>query len=233
MAPLGYINTTKNWNFNPTAGEVLLTAFGRCQVRPAELTTSHLQLGQTAENLVLVELSNLQPNLWEVELKSIPLAAGTATYSLPAEIVMITDLYIRYGSPSTDRYINAISRTEYAALPNKSQQGFPNQYWFNRAISPEITFYFTPDSNGPYVARYYSVRQTQDAQLAGGDTIEIVYRFLEAYTAGVAYHLSRIYAPQLEQQRFADYMRARQEALTQDVENVPLMIVPGLTSYWR
>lgn len=71
MAPIGYINTTKTYDWNPTAGELLLEAFSRCQVRPTELTATHLDRGQMAENLILVELSNLQPNLWEVELKSI------------------------------------------------------------------------------------------------------------------------------------------------------------------
>lgn len=186
-----------------------------------------------AQNLILVELSNLQPNLWEVETRSIPLAQGTATYSLPSEIVMITDLYIRFGTPSTDRYLNPISRTEYAALPNKSQQGFPNQYWFNRRVSPEITFYFVPDGNGPYVAKYYYVRQTQDAQIASADTVELVYRYLQAFTCGVAWLLSKHYAPQRVQEMFADYERTRQEAMKQDVENVPLMITPALGGYYR
>ncbi len=229
----GYINTTKTYDFSPPAGEILLDAFSRIGVRPTGLTATHLQRGQMAQNLILTELSNLQPNLWEVELKSIPLGAGIATYSLPSEIVMITDVYIRYGSPSTDRYISPISRTEYASLPNKSQQGFPNQYWFNRRVSPEITFYFTPDSNGPYVARYYSVRQTQDVQLSGGDTVEIPYRWLEAFVSGVAWQLSKSYAPQVKDSLFGDYQRALQIVMTQDTENVPLFITPGLAGYWR
>lgn len=227
------IYTSKTYDWNPGAGEILLNAFGRCQIRPAELTASHLYQGQLAENLILVELSNMQPNLWEVELKVIPLAAGVATYSLPSEIVMITDLYISYGTPTTDRYINPISRTEYAALPNKTQQGFPNQYWFNRRISPEITFYFTPDSAGPYVAKYYSVRQTQDALLANGDTVEIPYRWLEAFVSGVAWQLSKLYAPMMKDGLFADYQRALSLAQTEDTENVPMYITPAVGGYFR
>ncbi len=229
----GYINTTKTYDYNPPAGEILLEAFSRIGVRPTALTATHLQRGQMAENLILAELSNLQPNLWEVELKSIPLGAGTATYSLPSETVMVTDVYIRFGSPATDRYISPISRTEYASLPNKATQGFPNQYWFNRRVSPEITFYFTPDSNGPYVARYYSVRQTQDVELSGGDTVEIPYRYLEAFVSGVAWQLSKSYAPQVKDSLFGDYQRALQIVMTQDTENVPLFITPGLAGYWR
>ncbi len=229
----GYIYTSKTFDWNPAGGEILLNAFGRCQVRPGELTPSHMYQGQMALNLILVELSNLQPNLWEVELKVIPLAEGVATYSLPSEIVMLTDVFISYGTPTTDRYISPISRMEYAALPNKSQQGFPNQYWFNRRISPEITFYQVPDSAGPYVAKYYSVRQTQDAVLANGDTVEIPYRWLEAYVSGVAWQLSKLYSPQMKDGLFADYSRSLQIASAQDVENIPLYITPGLGGYWK
>lgn len=227
------IYTTKTYDFNPTAGEILLTAYGRCQIRPTALTATHLRLGEWAENLILSEISTMQPNLWELELRYIPLAAGVATYSLPSEIVQITDVYIRYGSPSTDRYISPISRTTYAALPNKSQQGLPNQYWFNRKVSPEITFYFVPDSNGPYVAGYYSVRQTQDVSLANGDTVEIPYKWLEAFISGVAWQLSKTYAPQRKADLFADYQRALALAQTEDTENVPMYIVPGISGYWR
>lgn len=227
------IFTTKTYDFNPSAATILLNAYARLQIRPTELTEQHLFLGQQVENLVLVEMSNLQPNLWEVGVKSIPLQAGTATYSLPAETVMVLDVYISQGSPNVDRYINALSRTEYAAIPNKSQQGFPNQYWFDRLISPSITFYFVPDTNGPYIARYYAVRQTQDAQVLGDDTIEIPYRWLEAFTAGVAWKLSEIYRPEVEDKLFMRYQRALQIAMTQDTENVALMITPGMTGYWR
>jgi hypothetical protein len=229
------IFTTKAYEFNPTATDILLNAFNRCGVRPTEITNSHLFQGQAAQNYILSEISNLQPNLWEVGLKAIPLAPGTATYSLPAETVQILDVYITFGTfpNTTDRYINGLSRTEYSALPNKQQTGFPNQYWFYKAISPTITFYFVPDTNGPYVAKYYSVRQTQDVQIADGDTVEIPYRLLAAYTAGVAWKLAEMYAPSMKAELFGEYQRLLTQALAQDTENVSMMIVPGLTGYWR
>lgn len=227
------INVSKSYDFSPTAASLLLTAFQRCGVRPAAVTATHLREGQLAENFILVELSNLQPNLWEINLISIPLLEGQASYSLPAEIVMILDLYISYGSPTTDRYLSPISRTEYASIPNKEQEAFPNQFWFNRLISPTITFWPVPDGNGPYVARYYSVRQTQDAVLANGLSVEIPYRFTEVFVAGVAWKLSEIYAPQLEDKLFVRYTRALQIATVQDQENVGLYITPGLAGYYR
>ena len=201
------VTTTGTFNWNPTAGELVLKAFSRCGVRPTELTMTHLQIGEMALNFIQVEISNLQPNLWTNQLKTIPLGAGIKTYSLPMEIVQIRDLYIRTGDGTTspiDRYATPLSTTEYASLSNKEQQGFPSQYYFERTARPVITFYFVPDSNGPYVARYYSVRQTQDAQLSSGDTVDVPYRFLQAYICGVAWLLSKSYAPQMTQDLLAD-----------------------------
>lgn len=227
------INTSKLYNFNPSGGSLLLDAFMRCGVRPTELTATHIMFGQMAENFILVEFSNLQPNLWEVGLQTVPLTQGVATYTVPAETVTILDLYLSYGSPSTDRVLNQISRTEYSAIPNKTQQNFPNQYWFDRLISPTITFWPIPDGNGPYVAKYYSVRQTQDAVLQGGLTVEIPYRWLEAFTSGMAWKLSEKYAPQLEDKLFNRYNRSYNIAATQDTEAPPISIVPATGGYWR
>src|SRR5215470_11469547 len=118
--------TSGAYNFAPTNGEIVLTAFGKCQIRPAEITQTHMFTARVGLNELLVEWSNLQPNLWEVSLQTFPLTQGIATYSVPAQTVMILDMYLSYGSPTVDRYIYPISRTEYASIPNKTQQGFPS-----------------------------------------------------------------------------------------------------------
>jgi hypothetical protein len=226
-------NVSKTYSFNPSAGELILNAFGRINVRPSELTQSHLYQARLSANFVLSEWSGRQPNLWEVGLQTVPLLQGIATYTVPAETVMILDMYVSYGNPTTDRFIYPISRTEYAALPNKTFQSFPNQFWFDRLVSPTITLYPVPDANGPYVIKYYSVRQTQDAVLAGGLNVEVPYRWLDAFVAALAWRLAEIYAPQMEQRCEQKAERAWALAATQDQENVPLMIVPGTASYWR
>lgn len=227
------IDTSKLYDFNPPASSILLTAFQRAGLRPGGLTATHIREGQAALNYILSELSNIQPSLWEISLISIPLRESVATYSVPAETVQILDLYISYGDPQTDRYLYPLSRTEYASIPNKDNEAFPNQFWFSRLISPTVTFWPVPDGNGPYVARYYSVRQTQDAVLANGKTVEIPYRWLDCYTSGVAWKLAELYSPQLEDKLFSRYTRALNIATTQDVENVALYIQPGLSGYYR
>lgn len=230
------IDVSKTYDFNPNLGSLMLAAFGRCRIRPTELTPEHLRQGEAAANFILAEFSNLQPMLWAVNLQSIPLLQGTSTYSLPAEIVMVLDAYISVsigGGANNDRIMNPISRTEYANIPNKSQQGYPNQFWFDRLISPVIKLWPVPDGNGPYVLRYYSVRQNMDAVAADGKTVEVPYRFLDAYVAGLAWKIAEIFSPELEDKLFNRYQRAFNIAVVQDTENVPLYISPGLSSYYR
>lgn len=221
--------------FNPSAGEIILNAFNRVGVRPSEITATHLQTAVMELNLYLAgNVGNMQPNLWTVTLETLPLTEGQATYSVAAEIVQITNAFIRVGTTeTTDTLLYPMSQTEYAALANKEAEGKPSQFWFNRAISPEITLYLVPDGNGPYTLYYYMVRQTQDATIAGGYNIEVPYLWLDACTAGLAYRLARIYRPEIEDKRKQDAVEAWTIAASQNVENVPMYIVPDTSGYYR
>jgi hypothetical protein len=220
-------------DFAPSTGEIGLTAFGRIGVRRTAVTASHMAELRNAANLLLSEWSNQTPNLWAVGLISVPLVAGTATYNVPAETVMILDMYISYGTPSTDRIIFPVSRSEYATYPDKTTQGTPTVFWFDRLIAPTFTLWPVPDSVATYTANYYSVRQVYDSNLGSAQNTEIPYRFLEAFTSGLAWKLSEIYAPQLEDKMFNRYSRAWGIAASQDVENVPFYITPGIGGYFR
>ena len=80
--------------------------------------------------------------------------------------------------------------------------------WSERSISPTVTFWPVPDSNGPYTFDYFSVTQIQDANLAGGETPDLPYRWLDALVAGLSHRLARIYAPALEDKRKVDALRS-------------------------
>ncbi len=223
------------YNFAPSAGDIIVNAFQRIQIRPTEILVPHLQQAVSELNFLFSRLSNLQRNLWTTDLQSAPLVQGQATYSIPAETVMITNAYIRTGSgqATVDRMIFPVSETEYAAIANKNNQGTPTQFWFNRLISPTVTLYNVPDGNGPYTLYYYRVRQLQDAMLANQVNVEVPYRWLDAVTAGLAHRMARIYKPELEAIRKADAEEAWQVAAEQDTENVPMYITPDLSGYYR
>lgn len=222
--------------FTPALGDVVLNAFSRIGLRRTSLTAEHMQDAAIEANLQLVEISNLQPNLWTSEGEEIALVEGQATYTLPAYTVMVTIGVIRTNAGTEqqqDRVIFPVSTYEYQAYPNKLQQGTPTTYWFNRQITPEITLWQVPDGNGPYVLRLQTVRQVQDAVMAGGLNVEVPYRFQDAFTAGLANRLARIYAPERLAETGAEAKRTWDIAATQDTENVGLYLVPGVQTYYR
>lgn len=230
------VNYSKNFNFNPSGADVIAQAFSRIRIRRTSLEATHLQDAISELNLLQSSFSNMGPNLWTVDLQSIPLIQGVATYAIPTETIMILDAYVRLGANTTslsDRILYPLSRSEYAALPNKDQQGPPSQFWFDRTISPTITFYLVPDAAGPYTVFYYRFRQMMDAPSNGGIQPEFPIRWLDAVVAELAYRLSRIYAPDLEVLRKADAEKSWNIAAAQDTENVPMVIQVGMAGYYR
>ena len=227
------IETSGTYQFYPSVAEIVHIAFGRIQVFRTELTETHYQDAIIEFNALQSVINSLGPNLAQVDQQSIAIVQGVATYSIPVETITILDVWLRYSNPPIDRYMWPISRTEYDSIPNKSQQGFPNQYWFDRLISPTITLYFVLDGNGPYTLMYHRFRQVQDAQYQGALNPEVPNRAIDALIAGLSHRLSRIYRPQLEAARKADAKEAFDIYAKQDTENVSLYINPGVAGYYR
>lgn len=229
------MTSSGTYQYSLSNGEAVLAALERVQVRAPEVRQEHMLTARREINLLFVELSNRQVNLWEVVLNSITLVQGTGTYSIPANVVMILDAYRTLNNGTTqqtDSYITPISRTQWASIADKFTQGPPTSFWFDRLISPTITVWPVPDGNGPYTLNYYSCLQMQDANIAGGETPNLPYRWLDVLVAGLAKRLGRIYAPQLYAQLKADYDEAWGIAADQDVENVNFTVAPNIRAYY-
>lgn len=224
------------FEFSPSVGDLILNAYSRIGVRRPSLTAEHMVDARLECNLLQAEWSNQQVNLWTVDRQDNPLVQGQATYVLPTETIALLDCYISIengNSPSTDRVIMPVSRTEYSSYPDKTIQGTPNVFWFDRLNSPTITLWPVPDGAGPYTLRYYRCRQIADAAMANGAFPDVPYRWLDAWVAALAMRLARIHAPERLQDSQAEAARAWGIAATQDVENVPLRITPGMAGYYR
>lgn len=220
-------------NFQLNNASIAVSAFSRIQVRRTQLLPEHMADAYTEFNLLLSTLNNLPVNLWKVDLVTLPLVQGTATYAVDASTFMILDAYISYTGANNDRLIFPISRTEYASYPDKITQQVPTVFWFDRLISPTITLWGVPNSSTDYVLKYYRCIQIQDANTPNGETPDVPYRFLDCLVAGLAHRLARIWKPELETIRKADADEAWRIAATGDVENTDLYITPGLEGYYR
>lgn len=230
------MTTSGTYAYNPSLGEVTLYAFNLCQIRSTSLVQEHMVSARQAANLLLADWSNETPNLWKVDLVTTALVQGQATYAVDAKTVMILDAYLTIDngiSAPIDRIITPVSRSEYATYPQKTQQGFTTVFWFDRLISPTITLWPVPDGTSAQYLKYYHVTQVQDAGFASGQTVDIPYRWLNAFADGMALQLARLWAPALigAIQPFADKSYSR--AYAQDVEGVNFYISPLLHTYFR
>jgi hypothetical protein len=225
------------YNFALSNGGVTLAAFERIKIRAPSLRAEHMNSAQVEMNLALQgKFSNLQPNLWKVELDPITLQQSVPTYPVSPQTVMILDAYrsLNYGTPQqTDIYMTPLSRTSYASIAAKQDQGPPNSYWFDRLISPTVTLWPVPDASGPYVMNLYACVRVQDAALPGGETPDMPVLWIDALVAELAHRMARIYATELEQARKLDAKEAWDIAAAQNTENVNLSIALNLGSYYR
>lgn len=228
--------TTGTTSYNPAASNMTLTAFGRIGIRRTEITAQHMADAEQEANLVQVKLANRQPNLWTSTLLTTTLVAGTATYTLPASTIAIQACYLTTsysGSPGTDRLIWPYSVFEYSAIPDKTVQGSPTSYWYNRLSTPEISLWPVPDDTADYVLNLRVVSQIEDVSVKSGLNVDMPYRWLDVFVSELAYRLSRIYAPDKEALRKVDAEDAWANAATEDQERVPIFINASIGSYYN
>jgi len=226
------MSTSGTYSFNPSSGELTLYAYQLIGVRPTSLLQEHMDSSRTAMNMMLANWSNRGVNLWQVTKVTTPLVAGTATYSVDPSTVVILDAYVASGSPEIDRIILPISRTEYASYPNKTQEGYPTAFWFDRTLSPTVTLWPVPDGSQTNLV-YYAVLRIQDANMSGVENVDIPPIWLEAFAYGLATRLALIWAPEKAAilKPLAD--EAYEIAAAQNVETSNFYVSPQIGSYFR
>lgn len=223
------------FNFKISNSDLVAEAFERAKIRTSAITSQHMLSARRSLNLELATWSNRGPNLPYIDLVPLSLVVGLATYQLSPMTVSIMDIY--YSTPNgdgtfTDRIMEPVTRDAYAAFPNKSTQSNPSVYWFDRTNVPTITFYQTPQF--AYTMNMYVMRQVQDANLGGGETPDVNYRFQDALCAGLAARLAEKFSdPAIEGKLRVTAKMAWDEASAEDREKGGMSIRPLLGAYWR
>lgn len=132
-----------------------------------------------------------------------------------------------------DIVLYPLSRGDYFAISIKQQQGRPTSFWDDRLISNLMYMWPVPDANGPYELRYKASRQVEDADLAGGTQMAIPYRFLEAFAADLAAHISMKFAPNRTAALAAYALDTWTMAANEDRERVSSFLTPQMDSYYH
>lgn len=226
--------TSGAYNFNPATGEIVGYAFNMIGIRPAALLQEHMQSARMAANLLMGRFSALTPNLWSVDLQTIPLVPGQKTYDIPVNTITMLDAYVvqNSGGATVNRIILPISRSEYASYPQPDQSGQVTVFWYDRLLSPTVTLYYVPDDSQSEL-QYYRVRQAMDTNYTSGQQLELPVYWLEAFATGLAYRLALIWSPEKAAglKAFAD--ESYEIAANQNVEASSVYISPMISSYFR
>lgn len=229
------MTTSGTYTFDPSLGESVLYAFARCGLKRTEVTTEHMVNARIAANMIQSDWANEQPNLWTVEEQIIPCVAGQSQYTPADTTILVLDAFLREnpGGPGQfDYYLYPISRTEWSMFPNKTIEGRPTVYWFDRITAPTFTAWYVP--NDPtWEFHLWTVNNFQDAELTNGKTLQVPYYFLKAFSDRLAAELAVIYAPERAMPLMAVAERSWQKAAERNAEMVPLYITPSLTGYYR
>lgn len=230
------MTSSGTYNFNLSMAEAGLDAFERCGKRGPEIRTAeHMSSLARSANLVMVEFENVGVNLWEIDLQTIPLVQGQATYTPDPTTILMLDTYITttQDGQSNDRIIFPISRTDYASFTNKDLQGTTTVFWFDRTIQPTIKLWEVPDADDTYTLKFYRMRQTQDANILLNQTPDLPRRYLNAFVAKLAEFLAEKWAPDRLQTLAQRADVAWKRAFVADRENVDVMITPDVSGYYR
>ena len=230
------MSTSGTYAFSPSLGELTLYAYQLIQIRPTSLVQEHFFTARMAANLFTAEWSNRGVNLWRVDLVTVPLVEGQSTYDVDPSTIMMLDAYVTIDddvSPPIDRIILPVTRTEYASYPNKEQQGFPTIFWFDRLIEPTVTIWPVPDGSSAQYLKYYRVRQMQDSTMTGGLTVDIPYRWFNAFANRLALECARTWQPSAIAALAPFATESYDIAAGQDVEDGSYFISPSIGAYYR
>ena len=134
---------------------------------------------------------------------------------------------------ATDRIILPMSRSDYAAIANKFQQGFPTSYWWDRTNPSHLYVWPIPQGTLINGLQYYVQHRPDDAVLDNGTQVDIPYEVYDYFTWALAERLAFIYAPDRVQLIAARKQVSYQKYMSATTENVPINLQVQMRPYFR
>ena len=127
--------TSNSRDFDLDVSDIIEEAYERCGL---EVRTGYdARTARRSMNLMFADWANRGVNLWTVRQATITLTNNQATETLGADVVDLLEVVLRRSN--TDFDLTRLSRGDYLSIPNKTTQGRPSQFFFNRQITPQIT----------------------------------------------------------------------------------------------
>ena len=212
-------------DFELDVADYVEEAFERCGLEAR--TGYDLKTARRSLNLMLADWANRGLNQWTIQQRTISLVKSDGEYSLDPDVIDILAVVVR--RDGTDFSISRISRDEFLAIPTKTTEGRPTQFFLDRQITPNLKIWPLPE-NSTDVIVYDSLTRINDADTAK-NTMEVPFRFYPCLAAGLAYYLSLKRAPERVQMLKAVYEEEFRRAIDEDRDRASFQISPSLRNY--
>lgn len=99
--------TSSSYVFNPSVDDIITDAFERCGIEGSDISSQMWVSSIYSLNATMIEFSNMQLNLWEVNPSILSLTDGVRSYQLPAGTIDVLEGYRR----SFDRVLGGTAAT--------------------------------------------------------------------------------------------------------------------------
>ena len=212
-------------DFELDVADYVEEAFERCGLEAR--TGYDLKTATRSLNLMLADWANRGLNQWTIQQRTISLVKSDGEYSLDPDVIDILAVVVR--RDGTDFTISRVSRDEFLAIPTKTTEGRPTQFFLDRQITPNLKIWPLPE-NSTDVIVYDSLTRIDDADTAK-NTMEVPFRFYPCLAAGLAYYLSLKRAPERVQMLKAVYEEEFRRAIDEDRDRASFQISPSLRNY--
>lgn len=177
--------------FNPDFSELLSEAFSRIEILPREIAQEHIEEAIRSANFVLTEFANRGVHQYQLVEQSITVVNGTATYDLMDGALDVW--HAVYRKDGSDTPLWPFARSVYHAIPDKTAEGRPNQYFCDRGkignTRRTITLWPVPDNSIDTLQLWVWARA--DAQTALSEQTPVAAEFTDAYADGLALRMAK------------------------------------------
>lgn len=212
-------------DFELDVADYVEEAFERCGLEAR--TGYDLKTATRSLNLMLADWANRGLNQWTIKQRTISLVKSDGEYSLDPDVIDILAVVVR--RDGTDFNISRVSRDEFLAIPTKTTEGRPTQFFLDRQITPNLKIWPLPENSTDIIV-YDSLTRINDADTAK-NTMEVPFRFYPCLAAGLAYYLSLKRAPERVQMLKAVYEEEFRRAIDEDRDRASFQISPSLRNY--
>lgn len=222
------LNVSDEFNFGAQTQivDIITEAYERCGIDGPGISGTMLDSARRSLEYMAADWANNGPDLFSVYLYTITLVPGQQSYTLPANTIYVVNAATRQtiGSTVTDLMIGPISRSEYLALPQKSQvSARPTQFYLERSTVPVIYPWPVLQPNSACQLLVYLLRMQADYTKFCG-SIDGPQRAMNAIASGLASRLATKYAWDRREALKQEANEAYGLMIGEDRERVPYRI---------